>query len=300
MVERGGTRKETGYSHTSLHLLAWEKKAWHPPLAVRFWLHFPPGHCLLLRPHGPLPSPCRPGTAVLEAPTHHCTSSPPYSISPLWLPPSAWELTEEIPGSCKHSPRAAPCHFQFPKVLFSERQSPSIPHTLTFSSLHPQAVLSPFPPPWLYEWQSSRVSCQVFFCASIALPQGDLPSLGVSVLPCCTGQFQQSCKPAAAEERGTPSLKSGFRQGGPLCSRSHTQFGRCSVGSCGSPVMGSCLCKGCPLPCCRGGSQDAFGQEQLSGGPWDCSTDQPPAVSKLLVAPSPKPALPVLQAGRYL
>lgn len=103
-----------------------------------------PGAALLSPAACRLPSQCRPGTAVLEVPTHPCTSSPPDSISLLWLPPSAWELTEEIPGSCKDSSHAAPCHFQFPKVLFSERQSPSIPHThlLLFSS--PRSFYPPF------------------------------------------------------------------------------------------------------------------------------------------------------------
>lgn len=283
----------------SLHLLAWEKKAWHPPSGSQVLAPFstqplplaPTPRAALLRLSAcPLP-PQR--SLLTPAPPHLHTASPSHGC--LLLHGSS----QRSPGAMITVPTLLPATFNSLKYFF---QGDNLPpnHMLTFSSLHAQVVLFSFHPPWLYEWQPSRVSCQVFFCAFIALSQGDLASLGVSVLPCCTGQSQKVCKPAAAEEGGILSLQSRFRQGALFCSRSLTQFGRCSVSSCGSPVMGSCLCEGRPLPCCRGGSQDALGQDQLSRGPWDCSTDQPPAVSKLLVAPSPKPDLPVLQAGRYL
>ena len=76
------------------------------------------------------------------------------------------------------------------------------------------------------------------------------------------------------------------------------EFRRYSVGSCGSAVMGSCLQRLSP-PLLQRWKSGLLGQEQLSRGPWGRSTDQPLVVSKLVVAPSPKPALPVLQPGRY-
>lgn len=189
-----------------------EKRNPGSPLAGRIWLHFPLSHCHhpAQRLWCPLPSQGCPGTAVLEVPIHPSTSLPSDSICLPWLPPPAWDLTEEISGSCQHSFYAAPCHFQFPKVLFF-RESISLHTTHSPSPLFIPTLFYPSHPPWLYEWQFSQVSCQIFFGTFLELSQWELALLGVSVLPCCTGQSQQNCKPAAAEERGTQSLKSVFR-----------------------------------------------------------------------------------------
>lgn len=82
---------------------------------------------------------CMPA-APPEVPTHPCTSSPPYSISLPWLPPSAWELPE-ITRRYDHSSHTAPCHLQFPEVLFSGRQSPSKPHAHLLLSSCPSCFI---------------------------------------------------------------------------------------------------------------------------------------------------------------
>lgn len=128
----------------SLHRPAWRKKAWQPGSGSVFHPAIAP-RAAPLSPAA-LPTPPR-RTAGLEVPAHPRTSSPPGSISSPGLPPSTWQLPEGISRSCKHTSHAAPRHFQFPEVLFFQRDNLSPYHALTSSSLHPQAVLSPFHPP---------------------------------------------------------------------------------------------------------------------------------------------------------
>lgn len=177
----------------SLHLLAWTKKAWHLPSGRQVLAPFSTQ---------PLPLAPTPGAAqLIPPPCAHCPPSAAQALlcrrSPLtpalltsrWhlltsrqhlltstsrqhLPTVAsfpWERTEGISRSHKRSSQAAPCHSQFPKALFF-RKTISLPTTRSPSPLFtPEFVLSPFRPPRLYKWQSSRVTCQLFFFA--ALPQ---------------------------------------------------------------------------------------------------------------------------------
>lgn len=140
-----------------------------------------------------------------------------------------------------------------------------------FSCRHPHGAPGPSV---LLGSADGWVSCQGFSGAFTARPplRGLRPRLGALRRP-RAGQSRQSRR-SRGRGKLSPSPSSRSRQGAWFCLRSHAQS-RCSVGSCGSPVVGSCLRADCPLPRCRGESGRV-------GGPRAGSADQPPAVSKLL------------------